>query len=731
MLVACLAILAGGCKRSGVPQSRVAEWAASFPQEQLSSDACAGCHEAAAEAWRHSQHAHANRPMDPAMDAFAFTGQGSSAGETGYTFIEDATGAAVIREARPGGPVLEHKPSMVIACDPLWQYLVELEPGRFQVNEMAWDPGRREWFPVFGSEERNAGEWGHWTGRGMNWNSMCARCHMTAYAKNYDADADVYSSQWTEQGIGCVQCHGAMAGHESGEPSRGEIENISGDPGRMMQTCAACHSRAEHLTPSFQPGDAYADHYRLQLPVDPRLYHPDGQILDEVFVFGSFRHSPMHAAGVTCLDCHEPHSGALRLPQENNAICMQCHEAPGRLNAPLINPTAHSFHGSDSPGNRCVECHMVETTYMQRDPRRDHGFIIPDPQLTKELGVPNACNRCHTDQSLDWALGHYEKWFGAKMADSRHRERARVVADAFDGKPDVIGRLLALIETEKVPAWRASLLALADQVAPAHTEILAAAKDLIGEGDPLVRAAAVRALANNPASRPALEAVLDDPARLVRLDAAWALSPVLPDGSVARREFDLYLNETRDQPGGLYRVAQDLFNRGKLQEAVDLVRKAVKWDPLSPVFPDGLGFMLSAQGRPAEAAQAFEQAAKLAPGEAHFAFNAALAWSEAGEMARSESMLGEALRRDRTLARAWYNLGLLQAQTQRLVEARTSLGEAERLSPREPDFAYALATVLARLDRMPEARLAAERALQVDPNYKPARDFLRAVESRP
>jgi len=317
------------------------------------------------------------------------------------------------------------------------------------------------------------------------------------------------------------------------------------------------------------------------------------------------------------------------------------------------------------------------------------------------------------------------------MADSRHRERARVVADAFDGKPDVIGRLLALIETEKVPAWRASLLALADQVAPAHTEILAAAKDLIGEGDPLVRAAAVRALANNPASRPALEAVLDDPARLVRLDAAWALSPVLPDGSVARREFDLYLNETRDQPGGLYRVAQDLFNRGKLQEAVDLVRKAVKWDPLSPVFPDGLGFMLSAQGRPAEAAQAFEQAAKLAPGEAHFAFNAALAWSEAGEMARSESMLGEALRRDRTLARAWYNLGLLQAQTQRLVEARTSLGEAERLSPREPDFAYALATVLARLDRMPEARLAAERALQVDPNYKPARDFLRAVESRP
>ena len=620
---------------------------------------------------------------------------------------------------------------MVIACDPLWQYLVELEPGRFQATEMAWDPGQKEWFSVFGSEERTPGEWGHWTGRGMNWNSMCARCHMTACAKNYDAATDAYSSQWIEQGIGCVQCHGAMSGHESVEPGRQAIENISGDPGRMMQTCAACHSRAENLTPSFQLGDAYEDHYRLQLPVDPRLYHPDGQILDEVFVFGSFRHSRMHVARVTCMDCHEPHSGALKLPQENNAICLQCHGAPGRLNAPLIDPTAHSFHGPDSPGNRCVECHMVETTYMQRDPRRDHGFIISDPQLASELGVPNACNRCHSDQTLEWALGHYETWYGPKMAGSRHRERARAVADAYGGENGVIGRLLALIETEKVSAWRASLLALAVQVAPANPQTLATATGLLGDGDAFVRGAAVRALANNPASRPALETALDDPARLVRLDAAWALSPALPEGSAARRELDVYLDDARDQPGGRYRIAQHLFNRGKFHEAVDQVRGAMKWDPLSPVFPDGLGFMLSAQRRPAEAAQAFEQASKLAPDEAQTAFHAALAWSEAGDMARAESMLGEALRRDRSLARAWYNLGLLQARTERLEQARTSLGEAERLSPQEPEFAYALATVLVRLDRKPEARLAAERALQADPNYKPATELLRAIEPRP
>ena len=39
---------------------------------------------------------------------------------------------------------------------------------------------------------------------------------------------------------------------------------------------------------------------------------------------------------------------------------------------------------------------------MARDPRHDHGFTIPDPLLTKELGIPNACNRCHADKTVDW-----------------------------------------------------------------------------------------------------------------------------------------------------------------------------------------------------------------------------------------------------------------------------------------------------------------------------------------
>ncbi|MGH8019471.1 MAG: cytochrome c3 family protein, partial [Opitutaceae bacterium] len=367
------------------------------------------------------------------IDAPAFAGQTAEAHAAAYVFETDVSGELVIREALHEGAQTNYRPSMVIARTPLWQYLVETEPGRFQATEVAWDPAHEEWFAVFGEEERNPGEWGHWKGRGMNWNSMCARCHMTAYVKNYDSLTDRYDSQWTEHGIGCIQCHNIMSGHEAGGAAMAGIDNFARDPQRMMHTCASCHSRAESLTAAFVPGEPYDDHFRLQLPAEPGLYHPDGQILDEVFVFGSFRHSKMHAAGVTCMDCHEPHSGALKLPQENNQICLQCHSSPGRLNAPVIDPTAHSFHQEGSVGNRCVECHMMKTTYMQRDPRRDHGFIIPDPVLTKELGVPNACSRCHTDQTLEWNIEHYENWFGAKRAQSPDRERALAIDSAYKG----------------------------------------------------------------------------------------------------------------------------------------------------------------------------------------------------------------------------------------------------------------------------------------------------------
>jgi predicted CXXCH cytochrome family protein len=497
----------------------------------------------------------------------------------------------------------------------------------------------------------------------------------------------------------------------------------------MIQTCAACHARAEDLTASAPPGDKFENHFRLQLMTDPRFYRADGQILDEDFEWGSFRHSKMAAAGVTCLDCHNPHTGKLRLPIENNSLCLQCHVAGNERKAPVIDPEKHSFHQSDSKGNRCVECHMVETTYMARDPRRDHGFIIPDPLLKKELGIPDACSRCHSDQTIDWNIAAWEKWYGANGLAAPRRARTRAVAKAYAGDATVVPELLRLIGEEKTPGWRASLLGLAEQLAPTNAAVITTAQSLRSDPDPMIRSAAVHALANHEASRPLVRESLKDPVRLVRLDAAWALSTELAPASSERAELDTYLNVFAENPVALLRRGQDRFRRGQHEEGIADLRKAIALDPLSAPIPEALGFMLNATNQSKEAAEQFEKAAKLAPQDAVPAYYAALAWAEAGNNGRTEAMLRESVRRDPQQARAWYNLGLLLNQSGRSEEALQVLAKAETAAPQDPDIPYAAATILAQQGRTAEAIAAAQRALVAAPDYLPALGILSQLRA--
>src|SRR5262249_13742673 len=150
-------------------------------------------------------------------------------------------------------------------------------------------------------------------------------------------------------------------------------------------------------------------------------YYPDGQIRDEVYEYGSFLQSKMHAAGVTCSDCHDPHT--LKPRASGNALCLQCHTA-----AQFDTPT-HHFHSPGSQGAMCVACHAPATTYMGVAARRDHSFRIPRPDLSVRLGTPNACTRCHTDKPAEWAVEQLQKTRGKiprgfqTYADALHAAR--------------------------------------------------------------------------------------------------------------------------------------------------------------------------------------------------------------------------------------------------------------------------------------------------------------------
>ena len=276
-LVALVAL--AGCARRDpavAPRKTVAQ-----AIEQTSA-ACARCHAEIHAAWSTTDHALANRPVDPTRDRAAFAGAKLIEGGASRFELEWRDNRPAMIETRLSAPAIRHQPDLILGSKPLWQPLVPAPGGRWQPTEMAFDPAKQEWFNIFGDEQRQPGEWGHWTGRGMNWNSMCAHCHMTGYQKNYSPATDAYASSWVEHGVGCIQCHGAMpATHNSLKPGASKNagtpppEPFRGDRSRTMQTCAPCHARNELLTANFQPGDNYHDHFRLTLrPSLLNFLHP-------------------------------------------------------------------------------------------------------------------------------------------------------------------------------------------------------------------------------------------------------------------------------------------------------------------------------------------------------------------------------------------------------------------------------------------------------------------------
>jgi tetratricopeptide (TPR) repeat protein len=409
---------------------------------------------------------------------------------------------------------------------------------------------------------------------------------------------------------------------------------------------------------------------------------------------------------------------------------MRCHNGSFK-GSPIIVPEQHSFHKPESAGNQCVNCHMPRTTYMQRHGRHDHGFTIPDPLLTKEQNIPNACNRCHADKNEDWSLAATDKWYGARM-ERPTRERARWIAKARRGDDTARAAILRQLKEEKQPFWQAVAAAVLGQWV-GSSDVPPALIAALDHADALVRENAARSLEplaqqqRDPTVRQALERRLNDPARSVRVRAAWALRDTIDPDSHAGWDLLTYLNQSADQPGGAMQQGIYHLARNELEPAVDYFKKAVNWDPNSAPFRDSLAVALSMQGKTSEAIEQLEWAAKLDPRDAEYPYKLALAYSELGQLGKTIDLLQQALNLNPRHPRAAYNLGLAFSQANQPEQAIAALKRAEATSPNDPQIPYARATVHARLGQKAEARDAARRALQLDPAYTDAARLLQSL----
>jgi len=510
---------------------------ASLAQEPayVGSSACTECHVDAASAWSGSHHALAW--TEPSPDTVIADFDGTSFRHDGmsvqFSIDGDQYRAAVTEK---DGVTTEYPVHSVVGIAPLQQYLFETEPSRLQSFDVVWDAEKERWYHLYPDQDLPPDDGLHWTGPYKNWNARCAECHATGFEKNYDPNTRTYVSTQAEIGVGCEACHGPGAAHLNWAEGR-EFVNDSGQLNvfgltmefnegaeATIQQCATCHSRREAFGDGNPlPGTPYHDNYNLAL-LRPGLYYSDGQILDEVYVYGSFLQSKMYASGVSCTNCHEAHSATLIA--ESNDVCTQCHapevreEFPGLTRA-LYDDPAHHFHPMESEGAECKSCHMPEQIYMGVDGRRDHGFRIPRPDLAAETGAPDTCTDCHTDRTPEWAAQTLEAWYPQSVKRGAHF--GQVLATARADRGTASDDLAQLVRDTAQPAIiRATALWLLQQNAGQEVRDLAVTQ--LDDSDPMVRASAVGLLTDADQDEISkMLPLLEDPFRTVRIAAARAM----------------------------------------------------------------------------------------------------------------------------------------------------------------------------------------------------------------
>lgn len=697
-------------------------------------ESCRACHATEFTAWSKSHHGLAERNVSAELDRVAFEPARQIKHGTQTSSARIDQGKMQVMTTGTSGQQESFEPKRVIGVDPLRQFLVEAPGGRMQTLELTYDPMRKDWFDVFGAEDRQPGEYGHWTGRGMNWNAMCASCHNTRVLKKYDAQTDTYHTTMAEMSVSCEACHGPMKPHVQWQTQyrgSGQKEPHARilTPEQSFETCGTCHSRRGELVGDFIPGDSFFEHFLLESVDETEVFYPDGQVHDEDYELSAFFGSKMHAAGVRCADCHDSHSGKTKLP--GNALCMRCHVG-AFPKAPIIVPAQHTFHKDDSLGSQCISCHMPTTTYMQRHVRHDHGFTVPDPQLTRELGIPNACNRCHVDKDPVWAQTAVDKWYGSKM-ERPTRARTRVIAAARKREESARTSLTKLLADDtQAPYWKAAYVRLLGRWV-GDPETAALLQRQLQAAHPMVRERAAASLAplceRVPAVAGALNAALADPNLSVRISAANALGKLLDPESPAARELKHYFDRNADTPQGQFHLAGWMVAQGKSSEAIEHLELALKWDPRNAMMHSGAATIYGEVGRPKSAMAELLEAGRLDKTNADYPYLYALAANEAGEPDEAERGFSQSVQRNPNNGRVWYNFALFLTRRQNIERAAQAYARGEAADPHDPDIPFGYAILLAQQGRVDEARAAAERALKINPSYAPAIDLLNKLKT--
>lgn len=682
----------------------------------IGASACAQCHEQEHDDWVGSHHDAAMKPANEQSVVGDFNNTTfTHSGNTSRFFKKD--GKYFVHTDGPDGEMANFEIKYTFGIEPLQQYLVEFEGGKIQALTICWDSrpkeeGGQRWYHLYPDEDLPHTDALHWTGPNFTWNHMCAECHSTDLKKNYDVKTDTYKTTWSEINVSCEACHGPGEAHKdwadlhalgkaTTDGDMGLVVKLKDEARRwvmnletgiaeratpmkddkVLNACARCHSRRSQIADGPDAGVSFHDNYR-PAHLTEGLYYPDGQIQDEVYVWGSFVQSKMHMAGVSCVDCHDPHTA--KVPTLSNDLCAKCH-MPSKFDT-----IEHHHHTPGTGGDSCINCHMPHRTYMGVDDRRDHSFRIPRPDLSLKMGTPNACNQCHTEQSVAWAAENAAFWWGVDLDEDKHY--GQVFHAARENQAQTDADLLKLLRDDKQPPIVRGTAVIYLSRYPTR----AAAQgvmEALSDDEPMVRVAAADALGNMPIQArlgPALK-MLDDPLRSIRIEAGEALADV-PKQEV------------------------DEADRKKIEQGIKAYRKAQEVSADTAAATMNLGTLAYRLGDFPQAIKQFNRVLEIDPSFYPAYANLATMYAEAGQIEDAIRLLDNGLAKLPKQPDLLYSKAMLLIRQRDYRKAINLLSDAYEQSPERADIAYAYAIALHDTGSPPRAIAVLKQTLAQVPN---------------
>ena len=623
------------------------------------SAACERCHPSQYASWRRTLHYQMTKPIAEATVVGDFNDRRFEAYGRSYVTGKHA-GRYSISVAQGGRPAERFDIDYTLGFRRFQAYLSKRPDGRIYVLPAFWHNETKRWI-----------DWKEITSVPNDpdhefrqiWNVTCVNCHATNLAQNFDVASKTYRTTWTEMGIGCEACHGPGGAHielmtrwagdpaarpayDTGAANRdlGKTLHIfsprTADPRQVFDTCGYCHGNKTNVFFGFKPGDRFEDYalpFLISEPIPPNdpqgEFWPDGRPNrfnrpQAIMQTGCFQKGQ-----ATCINCHTMHrpgnSHSLKIEIEapdgshtaaSDGLCTQCH----------ANTRPHSHHAADSPGTRCIDCHMSDVNWRLITRRRDHTFQSPVPEMTARFGVPNACTTCHEDKAPEWAASVMDRWYG----DRDRRARTVAMADAMyragAGDPAVLPEIAPLVTDRSHGApIRASAAEFAGRLmatrgAAGDARTIDALVAATTDPEPMVRVTAIRSLALSNDARVAsvLAMHLTDPARLARVSAAQGLfqrgvTTLAGDAATA-------LARAQDEWAESLRTFADVADdhttlgwldasRGHPDAGRQELRTAIDLDPQAARPRVYLGIVEARAGRFDEALRQFAEAKRLAP----------------------------------------------------------------------------------------------------------------------